>query len=138
MVVGEETGIIYNNQMNDFSISEKKNYHGLSESKNNFIEPGKRPISSQAPLIILDNDGKTRLVIGGSGGAKIVTSVAHVTLLNLLFDKNIKEAIDQPRIHHHLSPNQIIFEETFDQVNQFSVHKLNKRERINSFLECFK
>ncbi|CAF1417852.1 unnamed protein product [Adineta ricciae] len=115
MVVGEETGIIYNNQMNDFSIPEKKNYHGLSESKNNLIEPGKRPVSSQAPLIVLDSDGKVRLVIGGSGGAKIVTSVAHVTLLNLLFHKNVKEANDQPRVHHHLSPNQITFEETFDQ-----------------------
>ena len=123
MIVGEETGIIYNNQMNDFSIPEKKNYHGLSESKTNFIEPGKRPVSSQAPMIILDSDGIIRLVIGGSGGAKIVTSVAHVTLLNLLFDKNVKEAIDQPRIHHHLSPNRITFEETFDQVKykQFSL-----------------
>ncbi|UJR24667.1 hypothetical protein I4U23_006040 [Adineta vaga] len=102
--------------MDDFSIAEKTNYHGLSSSKTNLIEPGKRPVSSQTPLIIINNnDGQIRLVIGGSGGTKIVTSVAHVTLLNLLFNKNIKEAIDQPRIHHHLSPNKILFEEIFDQ-----------------------
>ncbi|CAF1527772.1 unnamed protein product, partial [Rotaria sordida] len=115
MIVGAQTGIIYNNEMDDFSIANKINYHGLSTSPNNYIGPGKRPVSSQSPLIIVDNQGNIRQVLGASGGTKIPTSVAQVALLNLLFDKNIKESIDHPRIHHHLSPNEIIFEETFDQ-----------------------
>lgn len=111
MVVGEKTGIIYNNQINDFSITNNINSNTLS--------PGKRPLSSQCPLILIDNQQQIRLVLGGSGGMKIITSVAHVALLNLLFNKNIKESIDYPRIHHHFIPNKIIFEQTFNQVNSF-------------------
>ena len=48
---------------------------------------------------------------------KILTSVAQVSLLNILFNKNIKQSIDQPRIHHHLYPNEIIYEQTFNQVS---------------------
>jgi gamma-glutamyltranspeptidase/glutathione hydrolase/leukotriene-C4 hydrolase len=117
MVLGEETGIIYNNEMDDFSIGNKKNYHGLSSSPLNKISPGKRPLSSQSPLIIIDDKLNVQKVLGGSGGTKIITSVAHVTLLNILFNQNIKESIDHPRLHHHLSPNKIIFEQTFDQVD---------------------
>jgi len=119
MVLGEETGIIYNNEMDDFSIGNKKNYHGLSSSPLNKISPGKRPLSSQSPLIIIDDKLNVQKVLGGSGGTKIITSVAHVTLLNILFNQNIKESIDHPRLHHHLSPNTIIFEQTFDQVDLF-------------------
>lgn len=121
MVLGEETGIIYNNQMDDFSIPQQKNYHGASAAKNNLIAPGKRPVSSQAPLIIADTTGQVRLVLGASGGTKIITSVAHVTLLNLLFNKNIKESIDHPRIHHHLSPDELLYEEPFDAVTDGSM-----------------
>jgi gamma-glutamyltranspeptidase/glutathione hydrolase/leukotriene-C4 hydrolase len=120
LVIGEETGIIYNNQMNDFSISNQRNYYGLSSSQNNFIAPGKRPVSSQSPFIIIDKQFNIRQILGASGGTKIPTSVAQVCLLNLLFNQNIKESIDHPRIHHHLSPNQINFEQTFDQVSLFN------------------
>jgi gamma-glutamyltranspeptidase/glutathione hydrolase/leukotriene-C4 hydrolase len=117
MVLGEETGIIYNNQMDDFSIpDEKTNYHGLSPSPKNYIGPGKRPVSSQSPLIVIDKNGNIRQVLGGSGGTKIITSVAQVALINLLFNKNIKESIDYPRIHHHLHPNEALFEDKFDRV----------------------
>jgi gamma-glutamyltranspeptidase/glutathione hydrolase/leukotriene-C4 hydrolase len=119
MVLGEETGIIYNNEMDDFSIGNNKNYYGLSSSPLNKISPGKRPLSSQSPLIIIDNQLNIRQVLGGSGGSKIITSVAHVALINLLFNQNIKQAVDYPRIHHHLSPNTIIYEQTFDQVYLF-------------------
>lgn len=107
--------------MDDFSIGNKENYHGTSSMKFNQISPGKRPVSSQTPLIIVDNQGDIRLVIGGSGGNKIITSVAQVTLLNLLFNLNIKVSIDMPRVHHHLSPNKLIYEQSFDQVWFFKV-----------------
>ena len=117
LVLGEHTGIIYNNEMDDFSIGNHENYHGSSSMKFNKILPGKRPISSLATLIILDNNEHIRLVIGASGGNKIITSISQVTLLNLLFNLNIKEAIDWPRVHHHLSPNKVIYEQIFNQVN---------------------
>jgi hypothetical protein len=129
MVLGEETGIISNNQMDHFSIPNEKKYYGLSASPNNYIGPGKRPVSSQSPLIVIDNKKNIVQVLGGSGGTKILTSVAQVALINLLFKKNIKESIDYPRIHHHLSPNQILFEEKFDRVT-FTFYYFNISESI--------
>lgn len=137
MVLGEQTGIIYNNEMDDFSIGDKSNYHGLlASSPLNKISPGKRPLSSQSPLILIDNKENIRLVLGGSGGTKIITSVAQVALLNLIFNQNIKESIDYPRLHHHLSPNRIIYEQTFNQVN-IDFHFF-KKERKFFFLEYSK
>ena len=127
MVLGEYTGIIYNNEMDDFAIGDKENYHGSSASSPlNKISSGKRPISSQSPLILVDDNENIRLVVGASGGTKIITSVAQVTLLNLLFNQNIKEAIDHPRISHHSSSNQVIYEQTFNQVNNFLFFLLQK------------
>jgi gamma-glutamyltranspeptidase/glutathione hydrolase/leukotriene-C4 hydrolase len=121
MVLGEQTGIIYNNEMDDFSIGDKKNYHGSSSSPLNKISPGKRPLSSQSPLIIIDNKQNIIQVLGASGGNKIITSLAQVSLINLLFNQNIKQSIDYPRIHHQLSPNTIIYEQTFNQVLVFRI-----------------
>ncbi|CAF1484417.1 unnamed protein product, partial [Rotaria sordida] len=120
-IVGEETGIIYNNQLDDFSRDQSIN---SNESIRNSISPGKRPISSKAPLIIIDNKENIRQVLGAAGGSKIVTSIAQVCLLNLLFEKNIKESIDYPRIHHHLHPNEIIFEQPF---NRNILNELKRR-----------
>ena len=114
MILGEHTGIIYNNEMDDFTISNK------DSGSLNRISPGKRPVSSQSPLIIIDKDENIRLVLGASGGKKIITSVAQVALLNLVFNENIKQAIDHPRVHHHLIPNEILYEQTFNQVRLHS------------------
>ena len=72
------TGIIYNNEMDDFSIPGKKNAYGVEPSESNMIYPGKRPQSSTAPAMFLDKDGVARLVIGASGGTKITTAVSLV------------------------------------------------------------
>ena len=116
MVVGEETGIIYNNQLEDFALI---NHDEPMKSKKNPLQPGKRPISSECPLILLDSKKHLRQILGASGAAKILTSVAQVSLVNLLFGKNIQESTDLPRLHHHLDPNEILFEQPFDQVNSF-------------------
>ena len=87
------------------------------KASKNFLQPGKRPISSECPLILLDSNKNLRQILGASGAAKILTSVAQVSVVNLLFDKNIGESIDLPRLHHHLDPNEILFEQPFDQVN---------------------
>lgn len=64
--------------MDDFSLPYFKNYFGLPGSPNNKIEPGKRSLSSMSPTIITDRNGDVEIVIGASGGTKIVTAIAQV------------------------------------------------------------
>ncbi|CAF1415545.1 unnamed protein product [Rotaria sordida] len=114
-VLGPETGIIYNNEMNDFSIPNTINFFGIPASPVNFIAPRKRSVSSASPLILLKNGHKrVQQAIGASGGTKITTTVAQVVVLNLWFNKNIKEAIDAPRLHSQLLPQEVMAEHGFD------------------------
>ncbi|CAF3355169.1 unnamed protein product [Rotaria socialis] len=115
-VVGPETGIIYNDEMDDFSIPNTTNFFGVPASPANFIAPGKRPVSSMSPLILLETaNQRIQQVLGASGGTKITTSVAQVAMLNLWFNENIKQAIDAPRLHSQLLPQSVLAEHGFDQ-----------------------
>jgi gamma-glutamyltranspeptidase/glutathione hydrolase/leukotriene-C4 hydrolase len=116
-VLGPETGIFYNNQMDDFSTPNTSNSFGVPASPANYIRPGKRSVSSMAPLIILKNDDRRiQQILGASGGTRITTSIAQVAMLNLWFNRDIKTAIDSPRLHSQLLPQEVIAERGFDYV----------------------
>ncbi|XP_039753705.1 glutathione hydrolase 1 proenzyme-like isoform X3 [Pararge aegeria] len=104
------TGIVMNNVMDDFSSPGFSNSFGLKPSPANFIAPGKRPLSSMSPSIIVDRYNNAKLVIGASGGTKIVTAIAQVTMRKLWFGQTIKEAVDEARIHHQIFPMTVQYE----------------------------
>ncbi|XP_038058653.1 glutathione hydrolase 1 proenzyme-like isoform X2 [Patiria miniata] len=114
-VCGTRTGIIFNNVMDDFSQPERPNYFHLPPSPSNFIQPGKRPMSSMTPIIIVDRDGKVKLVVGASGGSRITTGVAQVSVNTLWYGESIKEAIQRKRLHHQLVPNNVTYEPGYNQ-----------------------
>lgn len=117
-MLGPETNIIYNDEMDDFSTPNTTNGFGVPASPANFIVPGKRPMSSMTPVIMIDKTNeRIQQVLGASGGTKITTSVAQVAILNLWFNKDIKKAIDSARLHSQLLPQQVEAENGFDLVS---------------------
>ncbi|CAF3443074.1 unnamed protein product [Rotaria sp. Silwood1] len=130
-VYGRNTGIIYNNQMDDFSQPGLSNYYGYAPSPANFIKPFKRPMSSMSPIIVTDSSGEVIFIGGGSGGSRIISSVAQVAIYNLWLGKSIRDAVDMPRLHQQLIPMEIELEKRFP-VNV--VHGLlSKGHTISSF-----
>ncbi|XP_057373381.2 scoloptoxin SSD14-like [Daphnia carinata] len=109
-----QTGIILNNEMADFSLSCSENCYGLPPNFINMVKPGKRPLSSMTPTIVVNSSsGRVRLVIGAAGGIRITTSTVYAMIRNLWFGEDIKEAIDSPRFHHQLFPMTLNYEEGF-------------------------
>lgn len=114
-IIGEKTDIIYNNQMDDFACpGSESNSYSLPNYTINYIQPGKRPVSSMTPLIAINPDNKVRLVSGGSGGTRILTSTALVAAHNLLLGRDLLDSIDSPRVHQQLWPDEVLYEDNFD------------------------
>ncbi|MCP5117863.1 MAG: gamma-glutamyltransferase, partial [bacterium] len=106
-------GFLLNNEMDDFSAKPgEPNMSGLVQGEANAIEPGKRPLSSMTPTIVVRDD-KPYMVLGAPGGPRIITGVLQVLVNALDFKMNIKEAVDRPRFHHQWKPDQLSLEEGF-------------------------
>jgi gamma-glutamyltranspeptidase/glutathione hydrolase len=104
------TGIVLNNEMDDFTAKPGvPNVYGLVQGEANAIAPGKRPLSSMSPTIVL-RDGKPVLVIGTPGGSRIITVVLQVLLNTIDFGMDLQEAIDAPRIHQQWLPETTFVE----------------------------
>lgn len=118
-----DTGIVLNNEMDDFSSPNITNEYGLRPSSANYIRPGKRPLSSTCPTIVVKsaaNESVPHLVIGGSGGSRIPTAVAQVVLRYLSLSESVDEAIEARRVHHQLLPNEVCPEVGFpDSILEF-------------------
>jgi len=128
------TGIILNNEMDDFSISPGvPNSYGLVGGQANSIEPKKRPLSSMTPTIILEED-RPILIVGASGGPRIISATLQ-TILNVLdFHMPIKEAVGAPRIHHQWKPNTLMVERDISQDVRASLrrrgHRIKERRAV--------
>jgi gamma-glutamyltranspeptidase/glutathione hydrolase len=104
-------GFVLNDEMDDFTTRpDETNAFGLRQSARNLPEPGKRPLSSMSPTIVL-RDGRAVLVVGGSGGPRIITGTTQVILNNLLFAMSPRAAVSAPRLHHQWLPDVLRFEE---------------------------
>lgn len=106
-VIADDTGFFLNDEMDDFTSEPgKPNQFGLIQGNVNLIQPGKRPLSSMMPTIVLKNQ-KVFLVLGSPGGPRIITSVL-LTLINIIdFKKSLEEAVSAPRYHHQWLPDRI-------------------------------
>ena len=109
-----ETGVIMNNEMNDFSIPGSSNSFGYIPSPANFVRPGKRPLSSICPIIVTDKDGAVYLVTGAAGGSRIITSTVQSVVNVIDRGMTAPAALAEPRLHDQLIPAQTTFEWKFD------------------------
>ncbi|HEV8342173.1 MAG TPA: gamma-glutamyltransferase, partial [Candidatus Binatia bacterium] len=133
-VVVPGTGIILNNEMDDFSIQQgAPNVYKLIGADANLIQPKKRPLSSMAPTIILQGE-RPVLVVGGSGGPRIISATLQ-TILNVLdFRMPLRKAIEAPRIHHQWMPNEIVVEREIPEGTRKSLERRGHAVREGSSL----
>ncbi len=124
------TGILLNNEMDDFSSKPgTPNAYGLVGGQFNSIEPEKRMLSSMSPTIVL-KDGKPFLTTGSPGGSRIITTILQILLNTLDFNMNIYEATSSPRFHHQWLPDNIFME---NGISENTIEALkNKNHKINT------
>ncbi len=109
-VVVPETGLLLNNEMDDFAAKPGvPNAFGLVQSEAAAVGPGRRPLSSMTPTIYV-RDGKAVLAVGASGGPRIITATLQVFLNATRFEMPAQAAVDAGRQHHQWLPNKLLLE----------------------------
>ncbi|CAB3397466.1 unnamed protein product [Caenorhabditis bovis] len=123
-------GILWNDEMDDFSTPGMENGFGFAPSETNYIAPGKRPMSSMSPLVIFNSENKkVRMVIGASGGAKIISSLSKAVVRSLIFNDSIKKAIDSLMIHNQFTPDITQLDDGFPE----GMKKILEKEHLQKF-----
>jgi gamma-glutamyltranspeptidase/glutathione hydrolase len=119
--------------MDDFSVAPGvPNAFGLLGAEANAIAPGKRPLSSMTPTIVL-RDGRPVLTLGAAGGPKIISQVLITVLYHLDLGMELSEALAAPRIHHQWRPDELLVEQSLDPAIVAALEKLGHRvERARS------
>jgi gamma-glutamyltranspeptidase/glutathione hydrolase len=108
-VVVAGAGFLLNNEMDDFSAKAGvPNAYGLLGGDANAIQPGKRMLSSMSPAMLLDRDGRVRLVVGSMGGSTIITGVFQVLVDVVDFRMTAQQAVSAPRFHHQGLPVDLL------------------------------
>ncbi len=106
----DSLGLILNNEMDDFTTRPgEPNAYDLLQSDRNAIAPGKRPLSSMTPTIVL-KEGEPFLMLGASGGPRIISSVLNVLLYLTDYGLDPEQAMTQIRPHHQWEPNEVFFD----------------------------
>ena len=104
-------GFLLNDEMDDFAAQPgKANMFGLIQGEKNSVQPGKRPLSSMTPTIVLKKDDTPWFALGARGGPRIISAVIQTVINVIDHDMDIQQAIDAPRIHHQWFPDEILFE----------------------------
>ena len=135
-LVADGTGILLNNEMDDFSAKPGvPNGYGLIGGDANAVEAGKRPLSSMSPTIVF-KDGKPFLVTGSPGGSRIITTVLQIISNVIDHDMNIAEATHAPRIHDQWTPDEIRVEHALNadtvRLLENMGHKVERKSAMGS------
>ena len=110
-VTAKGTGVLLNNEMDDFAAKPgTPNAYGLIQGENNAVAPRKRPLSAMTPTFVLRKDGSLWFAVGSPGGPTIINTVLQVITNIVDYDMNIQQAIDAPRIHHQWLPDEVAYE----------------------------
>jgi gamma-glutamyltranspeptidase/glutathione hydrolase len=112
-LIPDGTGVLLNNELDDFTAAPgASNYYGLVGYEANLPGPGKRPLSSMTPTLVL-KDGRPVLITGSPGGSRIISAVIQVILNTIDFDMNVAAAVAAPRLHHQWLPDEVRVEQGF-------------------------
>jgi gamma-glutamyltranspeptidase/glutathione hydrolase len=135
-VVIKDTGILMNNEMDDFAAAPGvANQFGLLGAKANEIAPGKRPLSSMTPTIVMKN-GKLFFTTGSPGGSRIITAVLQ-SIINIIdFDMNLEKANRAKRIHHQWQPDLLQIESSINPELKSQLLKLKYNIKIINPATC--
>ena len=129
-VTAEGLGFLLNDEMDDFSAKPNvPNSDGLIQGAANAIGPGKRPLSSMSPTIVV-RDGKPFLVLGSPGSSKIITTVANVLMGVVDYGMNIQEAVNAPRFHNQWLPDVLNVEKWFSPDTVSALEKMGYNVQI--------
>jgi gamma-glutamyltranspeptidase/glutathione hydrolase len=131
-LVAEGTGILLNNELDDFAAKPgAPNAYGLIGGNANAPGPGKRPLSSMTPTIVF-RDTKPVLVTGAPGGSRIITTVLQVIVNAIDGHMTIGNAVAAPRVHHQWSPDEVVVERSFPPDKIRALTAMGHKVRVGS------